>query len=435
MSNALAIAAVTATLQYYLVNAYTNAPGFAAHIVTVSCSAPDQVQNSFGTSDVENQVNLFLHQVTHNTAWRNSDLASMSADGTRRVSSPPLALNLHYLLTAYGSDDWQAEALLGYALMMLHENPVITRQAIGDAVAKLVGPPAIYPSNPLTPFIASTGVANQIEMIKIVPETLGREEMAWLWTALKADYRPTFPFEVSVLLLEPQLPSSLALPVLQRVFAPQSMKTSQIAAIGYKANQTAALPGDLVTVTGENLTGAARVSITSQRYGIQIFAALAPEVGGGLGFTLPPEGGSPYPAGVYDLTVQFVDPTGKLVEQTTNALPFAISPTIPTQTAASAPVTGTMLTAVTITGIVPPVFAGQSATLALSTTATPLVSKSASAQSFPGSVTSSLTFQFDTGLPAATPLLARLQLDGVTSQIAVDMTVFPPVFKGPWVTL
>ena len=55
-------------------------------------------------------------------------------------------------------------------------------------------------------------------MIKITPATLGREEMAWLWTALKADYRPTFPFQVSVVLLQPQQNTSLALPVLRRHF-------------------------------------------------------------------------------------------------------------------------------------------------------------------------------------------------------------------------
>ena len=52
----------------------------------------------------ENQVNLFLHQVTHNPAWRNVDLPSLAADGKTRLTNPPLALDLHYLLTVYATD-------------------------------------------------------------------------------------------------------------------------------------------------------------------------------------------------------------------------------------------------------------------------------------------------------------------------------------------
>ena len=128
-----------------------------------------------------------------------------------RLSNPPLALDLHYLLTAYGSEDWQAEALLGFALLMLHENPVLTRTDISTAHA-----PTCPHTNPLSAPLAAAGLADQIEMLKITPATLGREEMAWLWTALKADYRPTFPFQVSVVLIEPDATTVSPLPVLLR---------------------------------------------------------------------------------------------------------------------------------------------------------------------------------------------------------------------------
>ena len=137
-----------------------------------------------------------------------------AADGKTRLTNPPLALDLHYLLTAYGSEDWQAEALLGYALLMLHENPVLMRNDISHGVREAAD--TRYPSNPLSTPLGACGLADQIEMIKITPATLGREEMAWLWTALKADYRPTFPFQVSVVLMQPQqCRRSLALPVLR----------------------------------------------------------------------------------------------------------------------------------------------------------------------------------------------------------------------------
>ena len=435
MSTALAISGVTAILQFYLNNVYGTAVGFSTP-VSVSCKAPDQVKiGAAGSNAVENQVNLFLHQVTHNAAWRNTDLPSMGANGSTRSTNPPLALNLHYLLTAYGSDDWQAEALLGYALMMLHEAPMLTRSDVSNALKTLTGPPQVYPLNPLSPFLAGTGLADQIEMIKIMPETLGREEMAWLWTALKADYRPTFPFQVSVVLMQPSLPATQALPVLRASFAPQPMQTARINGVQYAAHQSAALPGDPVTVTGVNLFGATRVAITNQRYGVQLLPAVTQAVGDSVSFTLPTELMQPFPAGVYQLAVQFMDSTGTVVQQTSNSIPFAVSPTLPTQAAATAPLPPpSTWIAVTVSGIAPPVYEGQSVTLALSTTATPVVSKSAQAQPFTGNVTS-LTFQFDAGLPVATQLLGRLQVDGVTSQVQVTWTPFPPTFSGPWVTL
>ena len=210
MSSALGMSGVSAGLQYDLTNLYGSAsvsPSFPSP-VTVSAKAPDIVQESFTSGGAECQVNLFLHQVTHNVGWRNQDLPSVGPDGATRLSNPPLALDLHYLLTAYGSENWEAEALLGYALQMLHENPVLTRHDINHAIAGLT---TLDPGNPLSTQLVPVGLADQIEMLKITPATLGREEMAWLWTALKADYRPTFPFQVSVVLIESQHPAVLPL--------------------------------------------------------------------------------------------------------------------------------------------------------------------------------------------------------------------------------
>jgi hypothetical protein len=448
MSNALAISAVTAVLQYYLNNMYSTAQGFPSQ-VTVSCLAPDQVTTGHGgPSDVENQVNLFMHQVTHNAAWRNADLASMSADGTRRLSSPPLALNLHYLLTAYGSDYWQAEALLGYALMMLHEAPVLTREDIANAMTMLTNPPPPtplpFPSNSLTNYLPTSGIGDQIEMIKITPETLGREEMAWLWTALKADYRPTFPFQVSVVLMEPALPTTLALPVLSRVFGTQAMNAAQISEVVPRLNHTVALPGETVTINGAFLTGASQVAVINSRLGVTLTPPppVVTSDAESVTFALPADTAGTYPAGVYDLTVQFLDPTGTFVSQASNTLPVAIACTLPAQTALTAPATmpnGAAGVMVTVQNISPPVWEGQDVTLALSTLVAPLISKSAPVQPFTGPQTT-LSFLFeagtasDPGLPTGQPLLGRLLVDNVTSLVSADVSVFPP-FLAPLVTL
>src|ERR1700693_838983 len=323
MSSALAIAGVSAVLQSFLTNLYTGMSGLFGGTVTVAAKAPDLVQEALSPGSPENRVNLFLHQVTHNQGWRNDSLPSVGADGRTRIANPPLALDLHYLLTAYVSEDWQAEALLGFSLLMLHENPVLTRNDIRTAVSKL---PVNDPANPLSTPLISAGLADQIEMLKITPATLGREEMAWLWTALKADYRPTFPFQVSVVLIESKNAASMPLPVLVRdivVRASMAPPLPAITQISPAGGQPAATLNILVTVQGNHLTGATGVVLNNSLR--RISQTLAPTVLSDISLTFtPPDLGTPteLAAGIYDLSVQM--PTATM----THRLPFRIAPEI-----------------------------------------------------------------------------------------------------------
>jgi Pvc16 N-terminal domain len=433
MSNGLAISAVTYVLQYHLVNLYHGTGLPFTNPVNVTCLAPDQVQNNLGDiSGPENQVNLFLHQVTRNAAWRNADLPSLAADGKTRLKNPPLALDLHYLLTVYGSEDWQAEALLGYALMMLHENPVLARADIANALTALTTIPEPYPTNPLTPVLGASGLADQIEMLKITPEILGREEMAWLWTALKADYRPTFPFQVTVVLLQPQQPTSLALPVLRRRVDAQPMQPAQISRVQPPGGQIAAASTDTVTVTGEFLNGVSQVALSNPRYGAPYTVPVA--AASYTSFTFVPNASLTHPAGAYSLAAQFLDAAG-IVVQSTSPMPFALAPTLPTQVAGVvANADGSLITV----SFTPDAREGQDVSLALSAITPPppgtaLFTCSAAAQPFSGS-TGTLSFQFPPTLPTGA-LLGRLRVDGVTSQIEVDLSAHPPTFTGPLVTI
>src|SRR5262245_52289646 len=96
MSNALAIATVTATLQQMLSGAMAKSgvPGAIATNLR-----PDDEAGLQSPS-----VNIFLYQVTPNTAFRNADLPTRRADGTL-LRRPQAALDLHYLLTFYGDDN------------------------------------------------------------------------------------------------------------------------------------------------------------------------------------------------------------------------------------------------------------------------------------------------------------------------------------------
>ena len=423
MSNALAIAGVTAVLQSMLNSVY-NAAGLGS--VTVSSLAPDLVQDAIASgADEPLTVNLFLHQVTLNAAWRNIALPSLAADGSTPLKNPPLALDLHYLMTAYGSQSYQAEALLGYGIQMLHGTPVLPRSQISAALSGLT---TTDPTNALSGPLGSSGLDSQIEMIKITPATLGREEMAWLWTALKADYRPTFPFQVSVVLIQAPAPASAALPVLTRTVTVQPGFSSGflfLTAASPQKGQPAACLGDTVTVAGTGLSGVTGVTLTNAR--LQVTQAVGPVTvsgSGSLSFAVPnppaPSPGNPptdLPAGMYQVTAQA--PAGSLTVNS-NGVPLAVAPRIgagwPAGSVASGgPVTLTVPCA-------PYLRPGQQATLYIGGQGLPAdpITAPTAAPSFssPGLAKTS----------GAVPVW--LSVDGVDSPI-LDMTQSPPVFAAP----
>src|SRR5687767_12379652 len=127
MSSALAIAAVTAVLRDLLHNGMID-HDLVTSIgdVAVTALPPDRIPIE-GT-DARSQLNLFLYQATPNQGWRNVGLPSRNSNG-ERATNPPLALDLHYLLTAYGMKDFHADILVGYAMQLLHETPVLSREA------------------------------------------------------------------------------------------------------------------------------------------------------------------------------------------------------------------------------------------------------------------------------------------------------------------
>jgi len=177
----------------------------------VTAVPPDRITT--GTQE-PNQLNLFLYQVTPNQGWRNAGLPSRDSGG-ERVSNPPLALDLHYLLTAYGAQDFNAEILLGYALQIFHETPVLSRRDIRAAL----GSPAPVGTGLLPSTfgnLSALDLADQIEQIKITPHYLTTEELSKLWTAMQARYRQSMAYQVSVVLIQSTKPAKTALPVLSR---------------------------------------------------------------------------------------------------------------------------------------------------------------------------------------------------------------------------
>jgi hypothetical protein len=189
MSSTFAIAAITAVLKSRLENglARLGAPARLGGDVIVSALPPDRI--AVGAEE-RPQLNLFLHQVTPNSG-RRSDSA-MSAR-----SRPSPALDLHYLLSAYGAQDYQIELLLGCAVELMHGLQNLKRDEFHTALAALAASPqgvavALFADQ------AAAGLNAQIERMNIEPQFLNTEELSRLWSALQARYRPSVAYKVSL---------------------------------------------------------------------------------------------------------------------------------------------------------------------------------------------------------------------------------------------
>ena len=204
MSTALAIGAVTAVLRGVLTNRLASVSGnLGGSTPNVSVLPPDTVL-ALNEVNVPDTLNLFLYRVMPNVGWRNMGYPARDSQG-ERVSCPPLALDLYYLLSAYSQIPFRAEVMLGYGMQVLHEAGVLPRDLISARLAELVNPPENV--------LATSTLAEQIEIIKITPEGLSTEEISKLWSAFQTNYRPTVAYHVSVVLIESDRPTRSALPV------------------------------------------------------------------------------------------------------------------------------------------------------------------------------------------------------------------------------
>ena len=216
MSNALAISSVTAVLMDLLNDGMANADLDAIGPIDVSALPLDEVT---GEDPQINRLNLYMWHATRNAAWANQRLPSRGRDGNR-LDSPFLALDLHYVLTATGTDPLNAEILLGYGMQILHETPVLTRAAIRTALGGTTPPIDASLLPPALRSILASDLADQFEQVRItpaVPDTenpMQLEGLSNLWSAFSAPLRASALYQASCVLIESRTPVRSALPVL-----------------------------------------------------------------------------------------------------------------------------------------------------------------------------------------------------------------------------
>lgn len=194
--SSLAIATCTAVLKDLLDNRLVQRD-IASIVgdVIVTALPPDRIQTG---SEERAQLNLFLYRVTPNTRWRGDPAAR---GGNGREGMPGLALDLHYLLSAYGAQDLQQEVLLGYAVQVFREAPQLTEDRIRASLSTMS-------QNGATGSRVARAVAGAVDAptwvgaIEIAPEFQSLEDVSKLWSALQARYRPSITYKVSMVVID-----------------------------------------------------------------------------------------------------------------------------------------------------------------------------------------------------------------------------------------
>lgn len=360
MAGPFAIAGVTAVLKDLLNDGLANHDLSAMGNVTVSALPPDRIPVT--NTEEKSQLNVFLFQVSPNLGWRNTALPSRGSNG-ERLTNPPLAVDLRYLVTAYGEKEFHADVLLGYAMQLLHEHPVLTRAMIRATLQPSLPADVTLPLG--LSMLSTSDLADQVEAIKITPDYLNAEEMSRLWSTMQAKYRPTAVYQVSVVLIEADKATRSALPVLKQGDTNRGPDAQAnlvppiptIESMALPNNQRAALLGDAVTLAGHHFAGetgnpadvTVSVQLVSARLEqpVSIAIALAARTDTSIAVTVP-NTPADLPAGLYSLAVRIM-PNGKPDEaQSSNLLPLAVVPVITAGLAA--PIARAAVDAVTLLG-------------------------------------------------------------------------------------
>ncbi len=204
MSNYLAIATVTTALRDLLQESISIDEGIAR----VTTARPDDSLS--GTPEA--RVNIYLYQVTPNAGWRNADVPTRRADGTI-VQRPQVALDLHYMISFYGDESQlMSQRMLGSVVRTLHAHPILTRDRIRGTITNEVD------SGNFT-FLASSNLADDVELVKFSPLHLSLEEQSKIWSVFfQIPYVLSVAYQATVVLIESDEVPSKALPARTRNF-------------------------------------------------------------------------------------------------------------------------------------------------------------------------------------------------------------------------
>ncbi|MEQ8468922.1 DUF4255 domain-containing protein [Coleofasciculus sp. E1-EBD-02] len=199
MSNSLAIATVTATLQRIVQTSIQDDISGA----TVTTLRPNEV----GTATPQVGVNVFLYQVQINHAWRQQAEVQARSRRNPGAKRSQTALDLHYMISFYGNDnDLQPQRLMGSVMGGLNDWRTLKKERIERTL-----------HDSTYSYLLESDLPDQIQEISLWPLDLSLEDLSKAWSAFfQTTYLLSVAYRARVIMLEGQDTGSRPLPVRAR---------------------------------------------------------------------------------------------------------------------------------------------------------------------------------------------------------------------------
>jgi hypothetical protein len=128
---------------------------------TFQLVASAQIAEEDTTNNLDKMVSIFLHRITLNDSLRS---ATRLQDKTN--IRPALFLDLHYLITYWGTDPRAEQTILGWTMLQLQTAPILDKSILSPA-----------------------STWDTAETIQIIPADLSLEDILRIWDALGPKYR------------------------------------------------------------------------------------------------------------------------------------------------------------------------------------------------------------------------------------------------------
>ncbi|MCP3100759.1 DUF4255 domain-containing protein [Myxococcus sp. K15C18031901] len=165
MANLFAIHSIGESLVSYLRHAYEALPAEQrAKLPNVQAfelfSSKEMGGGPNATEPTRPALTLYLYRVTMNEHLRNQPVTGASAS-----ARPPLALDLHYLLTVWAEDAKDEHRLLGWAMNLLHTHQTLSASDLNEDGGWRPG-----------------------EMVQLIPAELSNEDLMRIWDTFQRPY-------------------------------------------------------------------------------------------------------------------------------------------------------------------------------------------------------------------------------------------------------
>ena len=129
----------------------------------------------FTHNAIKNGASLFMYHLIYNGHQRN---LPDQVDASRRRSDTPLLLDLHFLITVWGSEASYQNELAGWILRVLEDTPILTSSILNSAT------PNVFHSD---------------ETVSITHAELSTEDLFGMWDALGVNaYHLSIPYVARV---------------------------------------------------------------------------------------------------------------------------------------------------------------------------------------------------------------------------------------------